>query len=51
MAQLQLALRHPDNQGPTAEIARHFARHLQQWLAITPTLLTIAQAGWQTGQE
>jgi len=46
LAQLQLASRHPANTGATATIARRFARALQQAIAITPTLRTLAEAGW-----
>lgn len=51
MAQLQLALRHPDNGGETAAIARRFARELQRAVAITPALHAVAEQGWGPEEE
>lgn len=46
MAQLQLALRHPMNQGASAEIGKSFALLLQEKVSITPVLEQVAEAGW-----
>ena len=46
LAQLQLALRHPKNVGPSAAIARAFARLLEVWLARTPGLADPTALGW-----
>jgi hypothetical protein len=45
-SELQLALRHPDNKGSAAEIARHFAAQLQKKVATTPALAEVAKRGW-----
>ncbi|MDD5457478.1 MAG: hypothetical protein PHV30_10680 [Candidatus Margulisbacteria bacterium] len=47
MCQLQLALRHPRNIGPTAVIAREIAKEIQEKVAITPALQEIAEKGWK----
>jgi hypothetical protein len=44
--QLQLALRHPENKGATADIARHFAEQIQKQIATTPVLAEVAKRGW-----
>lgn len=46
MAQIQLALRCPGNQGPTAIIAKTVAIYLQDKIATTPALAAVAEAGW-----
>lgn len=46
MAALQLALRHPQFDGPIADQARDTARQLQNLLATTPALATVAERGW-----
>lgn len=51
LSQLQLALRHPENQGPSAEIARKIARFLQESMQLTGTLAEVAELGWQKGGE
>jgi hypothetical protein len=45
-SQLQLALRHPENKGATADIARHFAEVIQKQVAKTPALAEVAKRGW-----
>jgi hypothetical protein len=47
-SELQLALRHPENNGPSAEIARHFAEQIQKKVATTPALAEVAKRGWDT---
>lgn len=51
LGQLQLALRHPANTGPTAEAAEQFARHLQSVLGMPPQLAAIAEQGWDPGYD
>lgn len=46
MTQLQLALRHPDNTGPSRDVAVAVARALQGVVAVTPTLKMVAESGW-----
>lgn len=48
LAQLQLALRQPNNDGASAHQARKIALEIQELVATTPALLTIAQRGWHT---
>ena len=45
-SQLQLALRHPKNNGATANIARKIAEDLERQLATTPALKEVARRGW-----
>ena len=45
-SQIQLALRHPENTGPTAKIARAIADLLQAQITVTPALQEIARRGW-----
>lgn len=51
MAQLQLALRHPENDGPCADAARDFAVSLQKAVAMTPTLRAVAERGWDPNYD
>lgn len=51
MAQLQLALRHPDNVGEGAAIARRFAHELQRAVANTPALRIVAEQGWEPEED
>lgn len=46
MAQIQLALRHPNNTGIARMYAEIVARQLQSAIAITPALAQIAEMGW-----
>lgn len=46
---LQLALRHPENSGPCAELAREIALMLEKALATSPALQQIAAMGWVEG--
>lgn len=46
LAQLQLALRHPNNTGQVAELAEAFARSLQERLGLTGALAAVAEQGW-----
>jgi hypothetical protein len=48
---LQLALRHPGNTGPSAEFVRKFALELQEKLAITPALRELAEKGWDPNYD
>ena len=45
---LQLALRHPKNTGPTAQVAERVTRQFQQMLAPDPesALAQVAEMGW-----
>ncbi len=43
LAQLQLALRHPENTGPSAEIARGFADQIQSLVASRGALAVVAR--------
>jgi hypothetical protein len=45
-SELQLALRHPGNTGPSALIAREIAKRIHGELATTPTLRSVAAKGW-----
>jgi hypothetical protein len=44
--QLQLALRHPGNTGPSAELGRRIAMQIQEHVGVTPALRAIAAQGW-----
>lgn len=47
MAALQLALRHPGAQdGTVGNVARSFAKGLQNYVSVTPNLATLCEAGW-----
>ena len=46
LSQLQLALRHPANIGPTAETARRIAEGLEAIVATTSALQEVARRGW-----
>lgn len=47
IAQLQLASRHPKNNGPSRELAEVFARTLQQKIAeVAPENAAIMEMGW-----
>jgi len=48
LSQLQLALRHPENKGTTAAIAKHFAEVIQKQVAKTPALAEVAKRGWDS---
>jgi hypothetical protein len=48
LCQLQLALRHPENSGPSADKARQIARRLQSLVAPTGALKIVAERGWDT---
>ncbi len=50
LAQLQLALRHPENMGPSAEIARAIAQQLQSLVASRGALAVVARCGWDTAR-
>lgn len=51
LANLQLALRHPANRGPSARgIALEFALRVQRYLAATPAIAAACQAGWEPGR-
>ena len=44
--QLQLALRHPQNTGPTSLTAKAIARRLQAIVAPSGALAEVAERGW-----
>lgn len=46
LSQLQLALRHPENKGPTSDIAREIAGAIQEKIATSPALAEVARRGW-----
>jgi len=45
-SQLQLALRHPQNKGLSADIARKVAYRIQNKIAQNGALAKVAQRGW-----
>jgi hypothetical protein len=45
-AQIQLALRHPANKGPTSDVVRHIAVVLEKEVAKTPAMAELARRGW-----
>lgn len=47
LAQLQLALRHPGNGGPSAALAREIAGRLQEAVASDGALKEVAEQGWR----
>jgi hypothetical protein len=52
LANLQLALRHPENSGPTGEWARQVALALQEIVAPPGTARReLAEAGWKGSME
>lgn len=50
-AQLQLALRHPKNTGPTALIGRQIVQRIHVAVATTPALAAVAAKGWDPAQD
>ena len=48
LCQVQLALRHPKNIGPTSAIARGIAEALQAKIATLPAMAEVARLGWNT---
>ena len=47
IAQLQLATRHPENIGPSRQVAEAFARVLQQQVVeVAPEAAAILEMGW-----
>lgn len=48
LAQLQLALRHEKNVGPSADRMRAIALWIESQVATTDALQTLAQWGWQS---
>jgi hypothetical protein len=51
IAQLQLALRHPSNTGPSADQARYFAAYLINQLNPPEALSKLLNAGWDPNQD
>jgi len=49
LGQLQLALRHPENNGPSSEIARQIAMSIQEAICPDPdsALARVAELGWE----
>ena len=45
-AELQFALRHPENTGPSARVAHNIAKQIEQRVATTAKLRLLATAGW-----
>lgn len=48
LACVQLACRHPENTGPTRDIAVRIARQFQQRIAGEGALAIVAEQGWHT---
>lgn len=46
LSQLQLALRHPENTGPTADWARELGQTLEGAMSVSPAIGNVAQRGW-----
>ena len=46
LCQVQLACRHPENTGPTRDVAVRIARGFQRQIATTPALAIVAECGW-----
>jgi hypothetical protein len=46
LSNLQLALRHPQNVGPSASIVRAIAQHIQEHLSVNNDMRQILQMGW-----
>jgi len=51
LSQLQLALRHSENTGPSAERARHIAKQLQAIVAPSGALAIVAERGWDAQHD
>lgn len=51
LGQLQLALRHPDNTGPAAQIARRIAGRIEAGLPQGGAIARVAQLGWDPGAD
>jgi len=48
LSQMQLALRHPANRGPSADLVRKIAQVLEQFLAkLGPATAEICRRGWE----
>jgi len=43
---IQLALRHPRNDGPASKVAREFARRLQDYLSVGDEIRELCEKGW-----
>jgi len=46
LSQIQLALRHPQNTGEIASVARSIGEMIQREVATTPALQEVANRGW-----
>lgn len=46
LAQLQLALRHPGNKGPSAFFARTLGATIQKHISVNATIEALCQKGW-----
>lgn len=46
LAVLQLALRHPANNGPASEVAREFAHRLEERISVNDKWKAVCAAGW-----
>lgn len=46
MSAVQLALRHPNFNGPTARYAADAVRQIEEKVALTPALKQVAEMGW-----
>ena len=46
LCQVQLACRHPENTGPTRDIAIRIARQIQRQIAHAGALAIVAEQGW-----
>ena len=47
LSHVQLALRHPQNTGPTSQIARRWAETIQSRLVTGPAMSEVARRGWE----
>lgn len=45
-AQIQLALRHPKNNGVPSRIGREFAQRIEKHLSQLPTIAKLCEMGW-----
>ena len=43
---IQLAVRHPNNTGPMADLARRVGRQVGEWLSVSEACKAYVDAGW-----
>lgn len=51
LSHLQLALRHPENVGESARVARRIAEQLQAFVAPSGALREVARRGWDAAYD